>query len=177
MTRRFEIGPVIVALASLVLLVGLFLDWYGNQSAWDTFELADVLLAALALVALAAAAGLLAPALASVDRRWLPASVVAIAVVVVAEILSPPLSVGGADPQQGAWLAFGASIAMLVGAVLSVGRVSFSVAVEGRQHRHRVAAVDHRPPTTEGGAVVGAREDETDVTEPVAPPPGGGKKR
>ena len=32
--------------------------------------------------------------------------------------------------------------------------MSFSVAVEGREPRQRVAAVDHRPPTTETGAIV-----------------------
>ena len=45
---------------------------------------------------------------------------------------------------------------MVAGAVLSLGRVSFSVAIEGREPRQRVAAVDHRPPTTEAGAPVRA---------------------
>ena len=43
---------------------------------------------------------------------------------------------------------------MVIGAVLSLGRVSFAVAVEGRDRRRRVAAVDHRPPPTETGAPV-----------------------
>ena len=43
---------------------------------------------------------------------------------------------------------------MAIGAILSLGRVSFAVAVEGRDRRQRVAAVDHRPPTTEPGAPV-----------------------
>ena len=46
--RRFDIGPLIVAVGSLVLLVSLFLDWYGDQTAWGAFEVADVLIAALA---------------------------------------------------------------------------------------------------------------------------------
>ena len=151
--RRIEIGPLIVAAGSLVVLVSLFLDWYGDQTAWAAFEVTDVLLAALAVLALAAATGLVAPELAYVDRRWLPAAVLAVAVIVSAEILSPPPSVGGADPQPGAWIGFGAALVMLAGAVLSLGRVSFSVAIEDREPQ-RVAAVDHRPPTTETGPAV-----------------------
>ena len=171
--RRFEIGPLIVAVGSLVLLVSLFLDWYGDQTAWEAFEVTDVLLAALALLALVAAVGLIAPDLAYVDRRWLPAAVFAVAVLVIAQILSPPPTVGGADPQPGAWIGFAAALVMLAGAVLSLGRVSFSVAIEGREPPQRVAAVDHRPPTTEAGspvaqpsgAVAAGSAEETGATE------------
>jgi len=185
--RRFEIGPVIVALGSLALLVSLFLDWYGDQTAWQAFEISDLLLAALALLALVAAAGLIAPEVPYLDRRWIPAAVLALAVLVIAQILSPPPSVGGADPQPGAWIGFGAALVMLAGALLSVGKVSFSVAIEGRDARQRVAAVDHRPPTTETGSVVSrpGADDHTDVTEAVpdtdadaeaaARPKGGGR--
>jgi hypothetical protein len=176
--RRIDIGPLIIAVGSLVLLVSLFLDWYGDQKAWEAFEVTDVLIAALAVAALVAAVGLIAAEVSYVDRRWLPGLVLALTVLVVAEILSPPPTVGGADPQTGAWLAFASVLAMLIGTVLSMGRVSFSFAIEGREPRHRVAAVDHRPPTTEAGAPVEPRE-ETGATE-VLPDDGaqrGGKKR
>jgi hypothetical protein len=55
MTRRFEIGPLLIALAAIVLLVALFLRWYGAADAWDAFEIADVLLAVLAVACLAVA--------------------------------------------------------------------------------------------------------------------------
>ena len=177
--RRIDIGPLIVAVGSLVLLVSLFLDWYGDQTAWGAFELADVLMAALAVAALVAAAGQIAPELAYLDRRWLLGLVLALTVLVVAEILSPPPAVGGADPQTGAWIAFASVLVMLTGTVLSMGRVSFSFAIEGREPRHRVAAVDHRPPTTEAGAPVEARDEGTGATEAL-PEDGaqrGGKKR
>jgi hypothetical protein len=177
--RRFEIGPLIVAVGSLVLLVSLFLDWYGDLSAWDAFEVTDVLLAALAVVALVAAVGLIAPELSYLERRWLLISVFAIAILVIAQLLSPPPTVGGADPQTGAWLGFAAALVMLAGAVLSLGRVSFSVAIEGREPRQRVSAVDHRPPTTETGSVI-ERDDETDATDAtavVAEEPKAGRKR
>src|SRR4051812_41540055 len=125
--RRLEIGPLIVAVGSLVLLVSLFLDWYGDLSAWGVFELTDVLLAALALTAFVAALGLIAPELAWLDRRWLLIAVFASVVLVIAQILSPPPAAAGADPQTGAWIGFAASLVMLGGAVLSLGRVSFSV--------------------------------------------------
>jgi hypothetical protein len=177
--RRFDVGPLIVALGALVLLVSLFLDWYGDQSAWDAFELADLLLAVLAIAALVVAAALVTDTGLPVDRRWLPGLVLAAAVIVIAEILSPPAAVGGADPQTGAWLAFGAVLAMLVGMVLSLARVSFSFAIEGRQPRQRVAAVDHRPPTTEAGAPVPRPGNRTAATQAL---PGegaeqGGKRR
>ena len=87
MTRRFEVGPILVALGAIVLLVSLFLDWYGPLSAWEAFEVVEVLLAALAVAALIVAAGQLVPDLelgrapvAAGDRRspspcsWPPSS-------------------------------------------------------------------------------------------------------
>jgi hypothetical protein len=171
--RRFEIGPLIVAVGSLVLLVSLFMDWYAGETAWGAFEVADVLLAALAVAALLASLGMIAEEIQVLDGRWLPAAVLAAAVLVIAEILSPPPVVGGADPQEGAWVAFAAALVMLVGTVLSLGRVSFSFAIEGREPR-RVAAVDHRPPPTETGAPVARRGDETSATEAL--PEQGGKR-
>jgi hypothetical protein len=154
MIRRFEMGPVLVALAALLLLVSLFLDWYGPLSAWDAFEVVDVLLAALAVAALIGGIGTLVPDLAYVERRWLPLIVLAVAVLVAAEIIDPPPAAADLTADVGAWIAFAAAIAMLLGAVLSVGRVSLSVSVEGRDTRERVAAVDERQQTTETGAVV-----------------------
>jgi hypothetical protein len=174
MTRRFELGPILLGVGALVLLVSLFLDWYGAASAWDAFEVVDVLLGVLALLALLAAVGLIAPELGYMDRRWLPVLVLGVLVLVVAEIISRPPSVGDADPQDGAWVALGAAVLMLAGGLLSLGRVSFAVAYEGREWRHRVSAVDQRQPTTETAAVVAP---ETARTTPMSgdgveePPP------
>ena len=154
MTRRFDIGPVVLGLGAILVLVALFLEWYGQLTAWDIFELADVLLAALAVAGLAAAVGLLTPDADYLDRRAIPWVVGAVFVLVLAELLNPPPSAGGQELAIGAWLAFGGAIVMAIGAILSLGRVSFAVAVEGRDRRQRVAAVDHRPPTTETGAPV-----------------------
>jgi hypothetical protein len=158
MTRRFELGPILVAAASLVLLVSLFLDWYsGGLTAWDSFEIVDLVLAAVAVAALIGVLGVLAPDLSWVDRRWLPGLVAIAAVLVAASIINPPPAAAGRGVDTGAWVAFGAAVAMLVGAVLSIGRVSFAIAVEGRETRERVAAVDERQPTTETAAVIAER--------------------
>ena len=153
MSRRFEVGPILVAVGAVVLLVSLFLDWYGSLTAWEAFEVVEVLLGSLAVAALVIAIGLLIPELEYVERRWLPAVVLAVAVLVAAEIIDPPPAAGGQDPASGAWIAFAAAIVMFVGAVLTFGRVRFAVSVEGRETRERVAVVDHRQDTTETAAV------------------------
>jgi hypothetical protein len=153
-TRRFDIGPVLVAVGALVLLVGLFLDWYGGLNAWNSFEVTDVLLALLGVAGLIAAAGLLVTDAELVDRRALPWIAGAAFVLVAAELINPPPGAGGQHLGLGAWLSFAATLALLAGTFLTFGRVSFAVAVEGRDRRRRVAAVDHRPPPTETGAPV-----------------------
>jgi hypothetical protein len=158
MTRRFEVGPMLVALGAIVLLVSLFMEWYGPLTAWGAFEVVETLLAVLAVAALVVSAGLLLPDLEYLERRWLPAIVLGVVVLVAAALIDPPPAAGDASPETGAWLAFAAAVVMLAGAVLTFGRVSFAVAVEGREHRERVAVVDHRQDTTESAAVKPAEE-------------------
>lgn len=170
MTRRFEIGPILAAVGALLLLVSLFLDWYGPLTAWGAFEIADVLLAALAVASLIAAAGILAPELSYVEGRWLLPLAVAATVLVAAELISTPPIVGAAELQTGAWLALASALVLLAGAVLSIGKVSFSVAIEGRETKRRVAAVDHRQDTTESSAVTAepAEDAQADGAAPAA---------
>jgi hypothetical protein len=167
LTRRFDIGPVLLALGAVLLLVSLFLDWYGPLTAWNAFEVTDVLLAALAVAALVAAVGLLAPELEYVEQRFLPWIAGATFVLVAAELLDPPPAAGDEALGTGAWLALGSAVAMVVGIVLSLGRVSLNVAVEGRDRRVRVETVDHQGPPTETGTPV-ARSSES-LLHPEAP--------
>jgi hypothetical protein len=153
MSRRFEVGPILVAIGAVVLLVSLFLDWYGSLTAWEAFEVVEILLGSLAVAALVIAVGQLVPDIDYIERRRLPVVVLAIAVLVAAEIIDPPPAAGGQDPSSGAWIAFGAAIVMFAGAVLMFGRVSFAVSVEGRETRERVPVVDHRQDTTETAPV------------------------
>jgi len=155
MTRRIEAGPVLVALGALVVLVSVFLDWYEpNVTAWEAFEVLDLVMAALAVAGIVAAAGTVRPDAAVIERHQLPLVVVGLTVVVASQILDPPPAVAG-DPILGAWLALGGALAMCAGAVLTLGRVSFALTVEGRDTRRHVSAVDARtdPTTTEGPAV------------------------
>jgi uncharacterized membrane protein len=164
MTRRIEAGPVLVGLGALILLISLFLDWYQPVvTAWDAFEVLDLLLAALGIAALAGAVGAIRPEATVVERHWLPAIVAAITIIVVAQLLDPPPLVDG-DPETGAWLALGAAIVMCLGTLLTLGRVSFALTVEGRDTRRRVSAVDHRaddPITTEGPAIKPLDDEKT----------------
>ena len=158
MPRRLETGPLLVILGALLLLVALFLPWYtGQLTAWDVFEVWDLALAALALAAIAAAIGLLSPDAALVDRRWLPATVLAAVVIVAAEILDPPPAATGQNPETGAWLALGGAALMGAGALLTFSRVRLAVTVEGRDPRRHVPAVD-------------ARGDEDTADEPALSP-------
>ena len=127
MTRRIEAGPILVAVGALLLLVSVFLDWYQpNVTAWQAFEVLDLLMVVLGLAAIVAAVGTMVPAAAVIDRRALPPIVAALLVIVASQILDPPPG------------------------------VSFALEVEGRgDTRRHVSAVDARtdPATTEGPAV------------------------
>ena len=148
MTRRIEAGPVLVGLGALLLLVSVFLDWYEpSVTAWQAFEVLDLLMAALSLAAIAAVVGTVRPDAAVLDRQQLPLIVAALLVIVASQILDPPPGISG-DPLVGAWLALGAVLLMCLGAVLTLGRVSFALTVEGRDTRRRVSAVDHRTDST-----------------------------
>ena len=159
MTRRLEAGPLLVTLGALLLLVSLFLDWFTpGITAWEAFEVWDLVLFVLALGAIAAGAGVTTQDVDVVDRRILPAGVAAATVIVASQILDPPPAAAGQDPDTGAWLALGAALVMCAGAVLTFGRVRMAVIVEGREsRRQRVSAVDARgpaDPTTDNVAVV-----------------------
>ena len=161
MTRRLEAGPLLVTLGAVLLLVSLFLSWFtGDIAAWDAFEVWDLVLFVLALGAIAAGLGLVAQDVAAVDRRFLPAAVVAVAAIVASQILDPPPAAAGQDPDTGAWIALGAALVMCLGALLTFGRVRLALTVEGRDQRRHVAAVDARGP----------EEQTTDSHEPIVLP-------
>jgi hypothetical protein len=145
MARRIETGPLIVAVGAILLLVSTFLDWFApGTSAWTAFEVLDLVLAFAGIGALLAAAGLLVPELAVLDRRWLAPLAVLAVVVVASQILNPPPAAGNDEVGSGAWLALAGALLMCAGALLSFSRVRFAVMVEGRDPRRRVSAVDAR---------------------------------
>lgn len=171
MTRRIEVGPVLVGIAAILLLVSVFLDWYTpGVTGWDAFEVLDLALVGAGLTALVGAAGILAPDTAVIERRWLSAVAVLVLVIVVSQILDPPPGVAG-DPDTGAWLALAGGITMSVGAALSLGRISFALTVQERgDSRRHVAAVDARTDPTTGEiippAAVPEPADDSDADGP-----------
>lgn len=130
-SREIEAGPVLAAGGGVVVIVSLFLDWFGGGgqdfTGWEAFEALDLVLAALGLTALAA--------LALPDRvplRVLPAVGIAAFVVVASQLINHPPVGLDRDTEMGAWLALGGSLPMLVGGALSVARVSLAVNVAER---------------------------------------------
>jgi len=161
MTRRLEAGPVLVTLGALLLLVSLFLDWFEpGITAWDAFEVWDLVLLLLALGCIAGGLGLTVPDVDVVDRRWLPAVVAIVTIIVASQIINPPPAASGQDVDVGAWLALGSAALMFVGGVLTFGKVGIAFTVEGRDPRRHVSAVDARGPE---------EQQTTDSQEAVAP--------
>lgn len=145
MGRRIEAGPLVTIAGAGLLLVSLFLNWFApSTSAWTAFEVLDLVLAALAAAALLAAAGLLAPELGVLHRRWLAPVAVAAVVVVASQLVNPPPGAGNGNAESGAWVGLAGALLMAAGALLSLGRVRLALTVEGRDPRRRVAAVDAR---------------------------------
>jgi len=200
MTRRLEAGPLLVTLGAVLLLVSLFLSWFtGEITAWQAFEVWDLVLFVLALASIAAGLGLMTQDVDLVDRRFLPLGVAVVATIVASQIIDPPPAAPGQDPDTGAWLALGGALVMCLGAVLTFGRVHLALTVEGRDQRRHVSAVDARgphDPTTESHEAVApsgrqrlfARDrppeedaaaapasSETEETTPLKPKRRGGK--
>jgi hypothetical protein len=143
--RRVSAGALVAGLGAILLLVSLFLDWFEpGLTAWDTFEIVDLLLALIALAALAAAAGSLDPRVPLDDRLLLPLGGAATLLVVHALVDHPPAA-SGVDPAEGAWLALAGALLLLVGGLLTVVRVSLAFDVE-RSGQPRRAAPPPPPP-------------------------------
>ena len=79
-----------------------------------------------------------------IDRRFVPWIVGAALSWSLNQLLEPAAVLDDAELGTGAWLAFGGVVVMVIGAVLSLSKVSFAVAVEGRDRRQRVRR--GRPP-------------------------------
>jgi hypothetical protein len=163
MTRRLEAGPVLVTLGALLLLASLFLDWYEpGISAWQAFEVWDVVLLVLAVGCIVAGIGLAVPDLDVVDRRWLPWAAGAVTLIAVSQILDPPPAASGQDPELGGILALVGALVMIAGGLLTFGRVGIALTMEPRDPRRRVEAVDARGPA----------DPVTDAHDPVPAPDG-----
>jgi hypothetical protein len=168
--RNFDLSTGLVAIGAVAVLVSLFLDWYDpGISAWQAFELADWLLAALAIGALVTIGSeAISGDAASQRLAWICG---AVAFVVVAELIDPPPAASGAAREIGAWVALAGGAAMVAGAVLALAQISVTIDVAER--RRRTAAVDARDGAPSGADPAG--DDPADPSglwqrpEPAAP--------
>jgi hypothetical protein len=160
MTRRVEAGPILVTVGALLLLASLFMDWYtGDITAWEAFEVWDVVLLVLAVGCIIAGIGMAVPDLDVVDRRWLPWAAGAVTLIALSQILDPPPAAAGQDPDLGGIFALSGAAVMIAGGLLTFGRVGVAFTMEPRDPRRRVEAVDARGPA----------DPVTDSHEPVPP--------
>lgn len=155
MDRKLDAGALLVAAAALLLTVSLFLDWFGTGgatvSAWEAFEVLDLVLLAAAGVAVAAAFGPLE------DRLLVAAAATALVVVVSQLIQAPPAGQGGHRGRRLARARGRLRPGRRCGALLCADRGDRRRA--GAERRRRVPAVDRR----------GAGAD-TEPTAAAAPP-------
>lgn len=142
MDRKIDAASLVVAASALLLVIALFLDWYGLGSnnvanAFEVFEVLDLVLLFAALAAVAAAFGRL-------DSRVLLGAAAVAVVVVVSQLIDPPPAAQGADREIGAWLALVAAAGLVASAALAAAQIAVTVDVRGRERRLRVASVDKR---------------------------------
>jgi len=164
MNERLNGGSLLAALGGLLLLVSLFLDWYEpDVSAWDTFELADLVLAA---VAVAAVAGLLRPLLS--DRPPDPARErillflgLGALIIVIASLIQPPPRALDHSPELGAWLGLAGAALIALGDFLTGANVSLVITTRPRDSATPPGGVERVPPPP-----------QRSTNEPVPPPPG-----
>ncbi len=150
MPKRVDAGAVLAAVGATLLVVSIFLDWFKPDiTGWEVFEVVDLILAALSLAALAAVADRLDWS-DLVPGRVLPLLGAVATVLVVTALLNHPPAALGQEPDEGAWLALAGALTLLVGALLSLARISFAVSFDERDRLRTGAGGGAAPgqPTT-----------------------------
>lgn len=121
--RRLRVGEWIVGACGLLLLIALFLPWYGDPSstAWEAFTILDVILALLALAAISVpivTATHRVPALPLALESLIALFGVLGVILVLIRVLNLP---GEADSRDiGLWLGFLATIGITAGALVGM---------------------------------------------------------
>ena len=169
MPERFNAGHLMAMVGALVLLVSLFLDWYEpGLSAWEVFELGDVLLAGLAIVALAVSLPLRLPATPATlaEERSLPwIGVVALIFVLITLINDPPAA-RGLPLELGAWLGLAGAALIAAGGFLSMAQVSLVISSRPAPPAGPAQRVQRDAPVASGETETRPLGDE-----PPPPPP------
>jgi hypothetical protein len=129
---QIPIGPLVAAIGGVLLIVSLGMDWYGDFSAFTVFEVWDLVLLGLGIVAIAALAvslGLLPTAFRSGTSLVVGAAAL---LIVLTQLINHPPSALDLDEGTGLWLGVAGSALMLAGAILSTARIAISVEPRGR---------------------------------------------
>jgi predicted small integral membrane protein len=161
---RISPGETIAAASGIGLFIFLFFSWFGAASAWEFFDIVDLLLAVIALwavaVAGAKAVGMDLPGGDSSGARLAVPGLVATSITLT-------FVLEGADRKIGLWLAFFASIGILYG--------GWRVMHEAPGTPGPLAGVGTRstPGDAEGDApppVATAADPVPGITAPLTPP-------
>ncbi|MET0614960.1 MAG: hypothetical protein ABW142_05905 [Thermoleophilaceae bacterium] len=121
--RRLRAGEWIVGASGVLLLVALFLPWYGDPSAtaWESFTVLDVILALLALAAIAVpivTAAQRVPALPLAYESLTALFGLFGLILVLIRVLNLP---GDADGREiGLWLGLVATLGILAGGLIAM---------------------------------------------------------
>jgi hypothetical protein len=152
--RRIPVGPLIGLVGAVLLLVSLFLNWWEGVTAFTAFEVLDLVLAGLALMAatsLAEAAGARLPsAMALGAALALPLGLLAL-LIVGSQLVNDPPAIAGSDRGHdlGVWLALGGSLLIVAGSLLTVARISLALDMQRRERPERPAAEPEEAPTVQ----------------------------
>jgi hypothetical protein len=124
---QIPIGPLVAAVGAVLLIVSLGLDWYADLSGFNSFEVLDLLLVVLALVALAELVGALGLVRTPL-RSGTPLVVGVVALVIVlSQLVNHPPAGYQDDVGTGLWLGLAGAALMLAGAILSTARIALAV--------------------------------------------------
>jgi hypothetical protein len=176
--RHISLGPLVGLVGALLLLVSLFLNWWDGVTAWTAFEVLDLALAGLALMAilaLAEAAGARLPSGVAVGAAAaLPIGVVAL-VIVASQIVNDPPAVSGRPHATGIWLALGGALLIAAGSLMTVARITLALDFERRERqaaRERPPVDDEPPPAAPPDAGPARVEPEAPTVAERRPEPG-----
>ncbi|HYU59200.1 MAG TPA: hypothetical protein VEK39_00430 [Solirubrobacterales bacterium] len=145
MQQRFNAGQLMVMIGAVALLVSLFLDWYEpDLSAWEVFEVGDVVLAGLAIAALAVALPMRLPDAAApralAEQRSLPWIGFAALAFVCVTLVSDPPAARGLSLEFGAWLGLIGAVLLAAGGILSTARISVVISSRPAEPASRTTA-------------------------------------
>jgi hypothetical protein len=131
--RRIPLGPLVGTLGAVMLAVSLFLDWWDGTTAFEAFEVLDLVLLTLAgatAAGLLAGVGLPTPV---PERAAFPLAAVALAIVLSQLVNDPPLILNTlAGHATGIWLALAGAVLMTVGSLVAGSSLSLAVDVRRR---------------------------------------------